>query len=102
VLICLGARVFLFRAETEQLRSSFVHSILTHLQPLFTPELWQQKLDACAQLNSLLREQFILQVQRHQLLVKALAKTGFMEDELPITSTRKEKSGVLCKQHINT
>ena len=43
----------------------------------------------------------MLQIHRYNLLMRALAKQGFMEDELPITSTRKEKSGVLAMETVS-
>jgi len=50
-------------------------------------------------LAPILHEQFLLQLNRSNLLMKALQKMT-MEDELPITSTRKEKSGVLMMETI--
>ncbi len=93
--------------------------IRKHLSDVMHPTLWNCKIAAAAvsfiferlicsglidlcllsceqELGPLLREQFVLQVNRYLGLVKSLAKTGFMEDDLPITSTRKEKSGVLA------
>jgi len=46
-----------------------------------------------------MREQSVIQLDKHALLVKLLARAAakerHWEDELPITSVRKEKSGVL-------
>jgi len=64
------------------------------------------------EINGVLRDQFMHQADRHLQLVKsvfgsifrsaftvagrALSKPTFAEDEIPITSTKKNKSGVLC------
>jgi hypothetical protein len=54
------------------------------------------------EMTPLLHEQFLIQIGRFKALQAALAKSGsgagFVEDELPITSVRKEKSGVLCME----
>lgn len=47
--------------------------------------LYMKKVGALAVMAPLLREQFIIQVNHYNALVKALARSGFMEDELPIT-----------------
>ena len=92
-------RVYHFRADTAEMRDNFVKTIRTHLlsssldnNPLFT----KKHLSSLA-IAGCLHEQFMLQLDRYNQLVKALAKMT-MEDELPITSTRKEKSGVLCME----
>jgi len=96
------ARVYYFRADTTEMRDNFVKTIRTHLlssqldnNPLFT-----KKHLASLAIASCLHEQFMLQLDRYNQLVKALAKMT-MEDELPITSTRKEKSGVLCMETMS-
>ena len=96
------ARVYYFRADTADMRDTFVKTIRTHLlsssidnNPLFT-----KKHLASLQMAGCLHEQFMLQLDRYNQLVKALAKMT-MEDELPITSTRKEKSGVLCMETMS-
>ena len=93
------ARVYYFRADTAELRQHFLSTIRTHLQSssLDNNPLYHKKVLASAALASCLHEQFMLQLHRYNLLVKALAKMT-MEDELPITSTRKEYSGVLCME----
>ena len=96
------ARVYYFRADSPELRAHFIATIRSHLlqssianNPLYTKKQW-----ASAALSSSLHEQFMLQLHRYNLLVKALAKMT-MEDELPITSTRKEYSGVLCMETMS-
>ena len=93
------ARVYYFRADTSELRQHFLSTIRTHLQSssLDNNPLMHKKVLASQALASSLHEQFLLQLHRYNLLVKALAKMT-MEDELPITSTRKEYSGVLCME----
>lgn len=91
-------RVYILRAETETVRNQFVEVIRKHLTDSLAGPLWYLKTTAVQELNSVLRDQFMLQIARYNALVKSLAKPGFMEDDLPITSTRKEKSGVLAME----
>ena len=96
------ARVYYFRADTAEMRDNFVTTIRTHLlsSSLDNNPLFVKKQRASAGIASCLHEQFMLQLERYNQLVKALAKMT-MEDELPITSTRKEKSGVLCMETMS-
>ena len=96
------ARVYYFRADTPELRQHFLSTIRTHLlsSTLDNNPLYTKKHLASLSLASSLHEQFMLQLHRYNLLVKALAKMT-MEDELPITSTRKEYSGVLCMETMS-
>jgi len=63
------------------------------------PELWKEKQEAVEELNPLLREQFVIQLQRFNLMMDSLTSSGFLDkgsgDVQPIRSNRKEKSGVL-------
>ena len=96
------ARVYYFRADTTEMRDNFVKTIRTHLlsSSLDNNPLYTKKHLASLAIASCLHEQFMLQLDRYNQLVKALAKMT-MEDELPITSTRKEKSGVLCMETMS-
>ena len=96
------ARVYYFRAETAEMRDHFVTTIRTHLlsSSMDNNPLFAKKQRASVGIASCLHEQFMLQLERYNQLVKALAKMT-MEDELPITSTRKEKSGVLCMETMS-
>ena len=96
------ARVYYFRADTPEMRDNFVKTIRTHLlsSSLDNNPLYTKKHLASLAIASCLHEQFMLQLDRYNQLVKALAKMT-MEDELPITSTRKEKSGVLCMETMS-
>ena len=70
--------------------------------PALPSLLWKQKNECLVDLVPLFHEQFMIQVGRYKALQQALTKPPphFIEDELPITSTRKEKSGVLCMEQI--
>ena len=96
------ARVYYFRADTIEMRDNFVNTIRTHLlsSSIDNNPLYIKKQRASQAIASCLHEQFMLQLERYNQLVKALAKMT-MEDELPITSTRKEKSGVLCMETMS-
>ena len=96
------ARVYYFRADTTEMRDNFVKTIRTHLSSssLDNNPLSTKKHLASLAIATCLHEQFMLQLDRYNQLVKALAKMT-MEDELPITSTRKEKSGVLCMETMS-
>lgn len=93
-----SGRVYLFRADTPETRNEFVDTIRRQLIELVSSSVWQEKQVAAHVATPMLREQFVLQLHRYQLLVKALNRQGIQEDDLPITSTRKDKSGVLCME----
>lgn len=97
--ICSPSRLYFFKAESAQCKDDFVNTIRSDLSNTMRKELWADKNLAAKELGPLFREQFILQIQRHEALVRSLAKNNFLEDDLPITSTKKDKSGVLCMEH---
>jgi hypothetical protein len=92
------SRIYVFRAETAVMRDAFCGAIWDWVTKTFDALVLEKKVHALQELNPLLREQFVLQINQYNALVKALSKSGFMEDSLPITSTRKEKSGVLSME----
>lgn len=95
------ARIEIFRADNEDVCRSFVDTIQADLKETMDDELWANKMEALQEMSPLLREQMMLQLNRYNTLVTSLAKSGFMEEELPITSTRKEKCGVLKMEVFN-
>jgi hypothetical protein len=59
-------------------------------------DMWVQKSRAASGLlKAVSRAQFMAQVERFRLLAKSLQGIEVLGHELPVTSTRKEKSGVL-------
>lgn len=89
-------QVFLLRTSDQKLRDKFVAQIIKDVHSRMHPDLWARKVKVEPLLLPFMREQTVLQVNRYAALLKCLARSGLMEDDLPITSTRKEKSGVLC------
>jgi len=70
--------------------------------PSSLSHIWRQKNELFPELLPLLHEQSVIQTSRAKALQIALAKVaGVVEDELPITSVRKEKSGVLAMEHYS-
>eukprot|EP00455_Lapot_gusevi_P047971 TRINITY_DN6578_c0_g3_i3.p1 TRINITY_DN6578_c0_g3~~TRINITY_DN6578_c0_g3_i3.p1 ORF type:complete len:631 (+),score=207.64 TRINITY_DN6578_c0_g3_i3:87-1979(+) len=91
-------RVYLCRAEDEATRDLFANGIRRDLQMLFDPQIWADKTQAAKSLEPLLRNQFMLQMKQHHILMEALSASGFLELVSPITSPNKEKSGILALQ----
>mmetsp|Transcript_39970 Transcript_39970/g.64085 ORF Transcript_39970/g.64085 Transcript_39970/m.64085 type:complete len:919 (-) Transcript_39970:1078-3834(-) len=88
-------RPYAFRAENDEVCNRFVDIITTDLRVLLPKEIWKRKVEASQELIPLCREQFIIQMTNHQLLISSLSSSGFLQSYLPITSMNKEKSGVL-------
>lgn len=88
----------IFRADTEDMCAAFVSRVQHDLKVSMNESLWSEKVGALKEMNPLLREQLMLHLNRYNALARSLAKSGFMEDDLPITSTRKEKCGVLAME----
>mmetsp|Transcript_17022 Transcript_17022/g.23813 ORF Transcript_17022/g.23813 Transcript_17022/m.23813 type:complete len:758 (+) Transcript_17022:55-2328(+) len=88
-------RVYSFRAEEGNGCKLFVTAIQADLEETLPDELWARKTLAAQEINPLCREQFIIQMNNHQLLLNSLSSSGFLQSYLPITSLNKEKSGVL-------
>lgn len=59
------------------------------------PELLREKERAATELAPLMRLQYAHQLTKYNELVSSLSRAGLVEDLLPVTSKRKEKSGVL-------
>jgi len=82
--------------------SSASASAIPSIPPLPTSwsHLYALRHEAVVELRPIFYEQFMIQSQRNKSLQNALTKAsgGYQEDELPITSIRKEKSGVLCME----
>ena len=92
-------RVHLFRAEPgSSAAAEIVDAVRKQLSELMAVSVWQEKHIAAHIVTPLLHDQFVVQLYRHHMLLRALSKSGIQEDELPITSTRKDKSGVLCME----
>mmetsp|Transcript_7988 Transcript_7988/g.12073 ORF Transcript_7988/g.12073 Transcript_7988/m.12073 type:complete len:765 (-) Transcript_7988:73-2367(-) len=88
-------RAHVFRAQEGSTCKKFVDIITKDLQARLSAELWQKKVEAAREIIPLCREQFIIQMTNHQLLINSLSSSGFLQSYLPITSMNKEKSGVL-------
>lgn len=94
-------RVYLFKTDSLHTCHKFVDVIRAQLHELQPAAVYQEKQVASRIVSSMIHEQFILQLYRYQILLRALSRSDVQEDELPITSTRKDKSGVLCMETPN-
>lgn len=92
------SHVFEFRAESGEVCDSFVNMMRGDLRSSLSADVWQQKMDAAREMSPLCREQFIIQMTNHQVLISSLSQSGFLQQYLPIMSQHKEKSGVLSME----
>lgn len=90
--------MYVFRAESSADAERLCGLIRSQVRRYLHPMMWRRKTEAAIAIDGLMREQFVTHMLRYQQLLKSLAKHSFAEDELPITSTRKEKSGVLSME----
>lgn len=96
--ICSPRRIYLFRCESAGMRDRFLQKCEKHLSDSH-PDFTQltRKNTAMQQIIPYLREQFLIQMDQYNSR-NELIRTRMEEDELPITSKRKEKSGVLSME----
>lgn len=96
--ICSAMRTYLFRADTEELRDFFLDKAYTFLEDSQDSMVLARKAGAMKEMLPYLREQFVNQTDQYNNRIETLTQQQGYEEELPITSTRKEKSGVLSME----
>eukprot|EP00457_Paulinella_chromatophora_P004044 gb/GEZN01004054.1/.p1 GENE.gb/GEZN01004054.1/~~gb/GEZN01004054.1/.p1 ORF type:complete len:636 (-),score=86.76 gb/GEZN01004054.1/:80-1987(-) len=98
IRVVTTTRSFLLRSTAKTLISEFAAVMRRDLDRVLPDQLSQLKISAMQELRPLLLEQDLIQAARYAALTKTLPpfhdRHGY-DEELPITSTRKEKSGVL-------
>lgn len=100
--VCSRSRIYLFRAETSAIRDLFLQNMYSHIEKNSDTVELARKAGAIQEMIPYLREQFIFQMEQYNKTNEALQTPGFQEDDFPITSTRKEKSGVLTMETAST
>jgi len=90
------SRVFVFRAEDEKTRNKFVDVLREDLLRHLGEELFAEKDASIQVIGPYLREQYITEIKKYDTLLGHISRHAFVEDSLPITSIRKDKSGVLA------
>jgi hypothetical protein len=91
-------RTYVFRADSDYVRDEFCKAMFDWLKAHLDENAFGKKLEALKEVNPVIREQFLIHDNHYNQLILTLSKSGFLEDELPITSTRKEKCGVLSME----
>lgn len=66
-------------------------------EKIFPDNVWNQKMKAFCSVQPLIRELFVLHSNMCMTLRNVIrGAEGAMDDDMPITSTKKEKSGVMA------
>jgi hypothetical protein len=104
-LLFTPQRVFVLRAADEKQLESFTSHVRADLRRVQTPAAFSDKDRSVDGLLEFIHDQFMAQVRQYALMRIGMSRIGSgvntssCEDNLPITSKRKDKSGVLT---INT
>jgi hypothetical protein len=88
-------KTLLFLVESAEKRDHIVEVICDHLKTVFNEELWNAKVKAAQELDPLVREQFVVDLEKQELVLQALAQSGIVADISILSSPDKDKSGVL-------
>ena len=101
-IIISNERFYLFAAESYKKRHEFISTILNELQQHYTLIEWQKKQAAMQQVLSLFYKQFFDHLKIYDYIYSYVYHNNhdFMEQDLPITSIYKTKSGVLGMKSI--
>jgi len=95
-------KIFFFAAPSQENREEFTGKICQYLQSVFDEALWSQKLKAAEQLEPLLKEQYVVDIQRQDALLQALVENGMMGEISVLSAVDKKMSGVLKMfQHVD-
>lgn len=96
----------IFRSAEKEMSLKFSDKIIAWLRKSFPEEVYKEKEKALEEFNPLLRQQFMIQVDRYTSLKQILEVHGVQDTEgSPLTSTRKDKCGILGMQqaqHVGT
>ena len=88
-------KVFTFFAESMHARDEIVRKCSETLSSIFGKDIWSRKTKASFELDPLLREQFLIDVEKQQSMLRMLEEIGFGPGSRILGSTSKDKNGVL-------
>eukprot|EP01084_Bolivina_argentea_P144827 254013_1 len=87
--------IYVISASCRADQERFCKSIESELLSLFSNETWFAKIEASRQLLPMEREEFEIQMERHEQIMNSLTLTGLAHNMGLLGSTNKDKSGVM-------
>eukprot|EP00479_Gromia_sphaerica_P015177 TRINITY_DN9512_c0_g1_i1.p1 TRINITY_DN9512_c0_g1~~TRINITY_DN9512_c0_g1_i1.p1 ORF type:complete len:261 (-),score=31.66 TRINITY_DN9512_c0_g1_i1:69-851(-) len=87
-------RIYVFRAETNEIRSQFVNAISGQLKSIFDEDLWKAKESSAKDLQPLHREQFMYQLEKHRSVLKSFANKRTFCQTFPCCPHQRKRKAV--------
>eukprot|EP00475_Leptophrys_vorax_P037230 TRINITY_DN6391_c1_g2_i1.p1 TRINITY_DN6391_c1_g2~~TRINITY_DN6391_c1_g2_i1.p1 ORF type:complete len:682 (+),score=168.21 TRINITY_DN6391_c1_g2_i1:45-2090(+) len=88
-------KILLIVVDSADKRDHILRVISGHLKSVFSSELWQEKEKAAKELEPLTKDQFVIDIEKQETVLKALAQSGIVGEDAILASPNKDKSGVL-------